>query len=186
MQRLPRFVLERSFQMDACPSPVLLRGLPPRHLQDPVRDGILIRHQENVVPPRVRYALSKYGWTPGAGVGDNLGIGRYPPSAPKNMIVSFPRLLSPRGAAGCQRAPYHPRRGHRFQPRRPSSNSPLLKSLGCPASRSFRCRLWCLSAVNSFLDQHAIWRNIGRYRKEWLLSLLYALGRLVGIEPTTS
>jgi DNA-binding HxlR family transcriptional regulator len=34
-----------------------------RHLQDLVRDGILIRHQENTVPPRVRYSISKYGWT---------------------------------------------------------------------------------------------------------------------------
>ena len=34
-----------------------------RHLQDFVRDGILIRHQENTVPPRVRYSISKYGWT---------------------------------------------------------------------------------------------------------------------------
>jgi integrase len=37
-----------------------------------------------------------------------------------------------------------------------------------------------------FLDQHAIWRNIARYRKELPLSLLFLLGRLVGIEPTTS
>lgn len=34
-----------------------------RHLQDLVRDGILIRHQENTVPPCVRYSISKYGWT---------------------------------------------------------------------------------------------------------------------------
>ncbi|HEV2134343.1 MAG TPA: helix-turn-helix domain-containing protein [Terracidiphilus sp.] len=34
-----------------------------RHLHDLVRDGILIRHQENTVPPRVRYSISKYGWT---------------------------------------------------------------------------------------------------------------------------
>ena len=34
-----------------------------RHLQDLVRDGILIRHHENAVPPRVRYSISKYGWT---------------------------------------------------------------------------------------------------------------------------
>src|ERR1700733_2960827 len=34
-----------------------------RHLQDLARDGILIRHQENSVPPRVRYSISKYGWT---------------------------------------------------------------------------------------------------------------------------
>lgn len=34
-----------------------------RHLQDLVRDGILIRHQENIVPPCVRYSISKYGWT---------------------------------------------------------------------------------------------------------------------------
>jgi DNA-binding HxlR family transcriptional regulator len=34
-----------------------------RHLQELVRDGILIRHQENAVPPRVRYSISKYGWT---------------------------------------------------------------------------------------------------------------------------
>src|ERR1700723_1014585 len=34
-----------------------------RHLQDLVRDGILIRHQEDTVPPRVRYSISTYGWT---------------------------------------------------------------------------------------------------------------------------
>ena len=34
-----------------------------RHLQDLVRDGILIRHQENTVPPRVRYSISRYGRT---------------------------------------------------------------------------------------------------------------------------
>ena len=34
-----------------------------RHLQDLVRDGILIRHQGNTVPPRVHYSISKYGWT---------------------------------------------------------------------------------------------------------------------------
>lgn len=34
-----------------------------RHLQEMVRDGILLRHQENTVPPCVRYSISKYGWT---------------------------------------------------------------------------------------------------------------------------
>jgi DNA-binding HxlR family transcriptional regulator len=34
-----------------------------RHLQDLVRDGIVIRHQENAVPPCVRYSISEYGWT---------------------------------------------------------------------------------------------------------------------------
>lgn len=34
-----------------------------RHLQELVRDGILLRHQENSVPPCVRYSISKYGWT---------------------------------------------------------------------------------------------------------------------------
>ena len=34
-----------------------------RHLQDLVRDGILVRHQENAVPPCVRYSISKYGRT---------------------------------------------------------------------------------------------------------------------------
>ena len=34
-----------------------------RHLQDLVRDGILIRHQENTLPPCVRYSISKYGLT---------------------------------------------------------------------------------------------------------------------------
>ncbi len=34
-----------------------------RHLQDLVRDGILLRHQESTVPPCVRYSISEYGWT---------------------------------------------------------------------------------------------------------------------------
>lgn len=34
-----------------------------RHLQDLVRDGILIRRQEKTVPPCVRYSISKYGMT---------------------------------------------------------------------------------------------------------------------------
>jgi DNA-binding HxlR family transcriptional regulator len=34
-----------------------------RHLQDLVRDGILIRQQENRVPPCVRYSISDYGMT---------------------------------------------------------------------------------------------------------------------------
>lgn len=34
-----------------------------RHLQDLVRDGVLLRHQEKTVPPCVRYSISKYGWT---------------------------------------------------------------------------------------------------------------------------
>src|ERR1700742_4070164 len=34
-----------------------------RHLHDLVQDRILIRHQENTVPPCVRYSISKYGGT---------------------------------------------------------------------------------------------------------------------------
>lgn len=34
-----------------------------RHLQELVRDGILIRQEEARVPPCVRYSISKYGWT---------------------------------------------------------------------------------------------------------------------------
>jgi DNA-binding HxlR family transcriptional regulator len=34
-----------------------------RHLQELVRDGILCRHQENTIPPCVRYPISAYGWT---------------------------------------------------------------------------------------------------------------------------
>jgi DNA-binding HxlR family transcriptional regulator len=34
-----------------------------RHLQELVADGILIRTEEKQVPPRVRYSISKYGWT---------------------------------------------------------------------------------------------------------------------------
>ena len=34
-----------------------------RHLQELVRDGILIRRQEKTVPPCVRYSISKYGMT---------------------------------------------------------------------------------------------------------------------------
>lgn len=34
-----------------------------RHLQELVRDGILVRHQEQTVPPCVRYSISKYGLT---------------------------------------------------------------------------------------------------------------------------
>lgn len=34
-----------------------------RHLQELVRDGILLRQQENSVPPRVRYFISDYGRT---------------------------------------------------------------------------------------------------------------------------
>ncbi len=34
-----------------------------RHLQELVRDGILVRHQETTVPPCVRYSISKYGMT---------------------------------------------------------------------------------------------------------------------------
>jgi DNA-binding HxlR family transcriptional regulator len=48
----------------------LLRSIPGitermliRHLQELVSDGILVRHQESAVPPRVRYSISKYGWT---------------------------------------------------------------------------------------------------------------------------
>src|ERR1700737_3710821 len=33
------------------------------HPQTLGRDRILIRHQENPVPPCVRYSISKYGWT---------------------------------------------------------------------------------------------------------------------------
>jgi DNA-binding HxlR family transcriptional regulator len=34
-----------------------------RHLQELVRDGIVVRRQESTVPPCVRYSISKYGWT---------------------------------------------------------------------------------------------------------------------------
>jgi DNA-binding HxlR family transcriptional regulator len=34
-----------------------------RHLQELVKDGILIRHEESSVPPRVHYSISKYGMT---------------------------------------------------------------------------------------------------------------------------
>jgi DNA-binding HxlR family transcriptional regulator len=34
-----------------------------RHLQELVRDGILVRKQERGLPPCVRYSISKYGWT---------------------------------------------------------------------------------------------------------------------------
>lgn len=34
-----------------------------RHLQELVRDGILIRRQEQTVPPCVHYSISKYGMT---------------------------------------------------------------------------------------------------------------------------
>jgi DNA-binding HxlR family transcriptional regulator len=34
-----------------------------RHLQELVRDGILLRRQKNSVPPCVHYSISKYGWT---------------------------------------------------------------------------------------------------------------------------
>jgi DNA-binding HxlR family transcriptional regulator len=34
-----------------------------RHLQEMVRDGILVRHEETVVPPCVRYSISEYGLT---------------------------------------------------------------------------------------------------------------------------
>lgn len=34
-----------------------------RHLQELVHDGILIRHEESRVPPRVYYSISKYGMT---------------------------------------------------------------------------------------------------------------------------
>ncbi|HEY6448773.1 MAG TPA: helix-turn-helix domain-containing protein [Acidobacteriaceae bacterium] len=34
-----------------------------RHLQELVRDGILLRHQESAMPPRVRYSISRYGRT---------------------------------------------------------------------------------------------------------------------------
>jgi len=34
-----------------------------RHLQELVSDGILIRHEEKIVPPCVRYSISKYGMT---------------------------------------------------------------------------------------------------------------------------
>ncbi|HEX4286507.1 MAG TPA: helix-turn-helix domain-containing protein [Terracidiphilus sp.] len=48
----------------------LLRSIPEitermliRHLQDLVRDGILVRREERRVPPCVRYSISEYGWT---------------------------------------------------------------------------------------------------------------------------
>ncbi len=34
-----------------------------RHLHELVRDGILVRRQENAVPPRVSYSISDYGKT---------------------------------------------------------------------------------------------------------------------------
>jgi len=34
-----------------------------RHLQELVRDGILLRHEERSLPPIVRYSISKYGKT---------------------------------------------------------------------------------------------------------------------------
>jgi DNA-binding HxlR family transcriptional regulator len=34
-----------------------------RHLHELVNDGILLRHQESRVPPRVHYSISKYGLT---------------------------------------------------------------------------------------------------------------------------
>jgi DNA-binding HxlR family transcriptional regulator len=34
-----------------------------RHLQELVRDGILLRRQASGVPPCVHYSISKYGWT---------------------------------------------------------------------------------------------------------------------------
>ncbi|MBT9333182.1 winged helix-turn-helix transcriptional regulator [Paracidobacterium acidisoli] len=34
-----------------------------RHLQELVRDGILVRRQERSLPPCVRYSISKYGMT---------------------------------------------------------------------------------------------------------------------------
>ncbi len=34
-----------------------------RHLQDLVRDGIIVRRVETSIPPCVHYSISKYGWT---------------------------------------------------------------------------------------------------------------------------
>ena len=34
-----------------------------RHLQELVRDGIVVRRQESGMPPCVHYSISKYGWT---------------------------------------------------------------------------------------------------------------------------
>jgi len=34
-----------------------------RHLQELVRDGIVVRHEESSLPPRVRYSISEYGLT---------------------------------------------------------------------------------------------------------------------------
>ena len=34
-----------------------------RHLQQLVKDGIIIRHQEQTIPPVVRYSISNYGFT---------------------------------------------------------------------------------------------------------------------------
>ncbi len=34
-----------------------------RHLQELVRDGILLRRQQQAVPPCVHYSISKYGLT---------------------------------------------------------------------------------------------------------------------------
>jgi DNA-binding HxlR family transcriptional regulator len=34
-----------------------------RHLQELVRDGILVRQDGRSIPPCVHYSISKYGWT---------------------------------------------------------------------------------------------------------------------------
>jgi len=34
-----------------------------RHLQELVSDGILLRHEDNNMPPGVRYSISEYGMT---------------------------------------------------------------------------------------------------------------------------
>jgi DNA-binding HxlR family transcriptional regulator len=34
-----------------------------RHLQELVRDGILLRDEKRTVPPCVHYSISEYGWT---------------------------------------------------------------------------------------------------------------------------
>lgn len=34
-----------------------------RHLQELVRDGILVRDAKKSIPPCVHYSISKYGWT---------------------------------------------------------------------------------------------------------------------------
>lgn len=47
-----------------------------RHLQELVRDGILMRHEEKQVPPCVRYSITKYGMTLAPVLEEICGWGR--------------------------------------------------------------------------------------------------------------